>query len=197
MAAVDLTRTTVFFVGDNGTFERATDAPFRSSACQEDPLRRRCERPAHRRGGGGRRAWRRVRSVGQHDRSVRDGDGAGGAERFRARLREPAAVPLRSRAGLAQGMGYAERFKPNGYGPYQVRERALRDSRYKLIRRWSELEGRSAEHEMYDLASDPFERETCSTVSSTPAQELAFTRLRCAILELSGPDSGGDRPRRR
>ena len=65
---------------------------------------------------------------------------------LRKRLGESASAPS------VRPWVYAERFKPNGEGPYRRRERAARDQRYKLIR----FRGEKADR-FYDLAIDPWE----------------------------------------
>lgn len=50
---------------------------------------------------------------------------------------------------------FAERYSPNGFGPYNTRERMVRDSRYKLI--VEEDAGVETFRALYDLAVDPDE----------------------------------------
>jgi arylsulfatase A-like enzyme len=47
----------------------------------------------------------------------------------------------------------AEKFQPNGFGPYQSRQRMAREARYKL-RRW-ETDGAITQEALYDLATAP------------------------------------------
>jgi arylsulfatase A-like enzyme len=63
-------------------------------------------------------------------------------------LAAPDAIPLRTTA-------YAEKFKPNGFGPWHSWVQAARDERYKLIRR--NIGSRHAD-ELFDLETDPFEQ---------------------------------------
>jgi len=80
-------------------------------------------------------------------------------------LRDPSHPPLREWV-------YAEVFAPNGPGPYTEDERMIRDARYKLIVRDGTRE------ELYDLVADP--TETVDLLSGTPdaAQTAARARLR-------------------
>ena len=50
---------------------------------------------------------------------------------------------------------FTERFRPNGFGPYDVREIAVRDERYKLVRRF--VNGVASFERLHDLVADPFE----------------------------------------
>ena len=66
---------------------------------------------------------------------------------------------------------FTERFQPNGPGPYNLIEHAIRDARYKLIRR------SNAPDELYDLLDDP--KETADLLLGTPSAEAGQ-----ALLEL-------------
>lgn len=55
----------------------------------------------------------------------------------------------------ARTWNFAERFVPNGFGPYNFRERMIRDSRYKLI--VEEVAGVETFRGLFDLAVDPDE----------------------------------------
>jgi len=80
-------------------------------------------------------------------------------------LRNPARPPLREWV-------YAEVFAPNGSGPYTEEERMIRDARYKLIVRAGMGE------ELYDLVADP--RETVDLLGGTldAGEDAAYGRLR-------------------
>ncbi len=61
-------------------------------------------------------------------------------------------VPVLSDPGLiTRATVYSETFSPNGSGPWTDHRRAVRDDRYKLIRRLGQSD------EFYDLLADPFE----------------------------------------
>lgn len=64
-------------------------------------------------------------------------------------------MPLLTQAGCAplREVVYAEAFVPNGGGPYEQQARTVRDVRYKLIRRGLD----ASQDELYDLLLDPWE----------------------------------------
>ena len=65
---------------------------------------------------------------------------------------------------------YSEKFSPNGPGPYTTHERAIRNDRYKLIRRLGQSD------ELFDLLLDPFE--TSNLLPNLSASEqVAFDAL--------------------
>lgn len=63
---------------------------------------------------------------------------------------------------------YAEKFKPNGYGPYTQWDQVMRNARYKLLRR------SVGSHEFFDLQEDPLELDNLlqSGLSMTEARHL-------------------------
>jgi arylsulfatase A-like enzyme len=88
-------------------------------------------------------------------------------------LRGPDAPPQRQ-------FVYAERFKPNGPGTLAEKRlwrQALRDARYKLIRR------DCADEELFDLDLDPGERRNLLETGepATPEASAAYDRLRTAL----------------
>jgi arylsulfatase A-like enzyme len=52
---------------------------------------------------------------------------------------------------------FMQRHKPNGFGPWTDRRRAVRDERFKLIRRDISQQSALAAVEFFDLLADPFE----------------------------------------
>lgn len=78
---------------------------------------------------------------------------------------------------------YAENFRPNGTGvsgPWQIRRRAIRDGRYKLIR----VQG--AADEFYDLQEDPFELLDLVELGLSSEQQAAKQALSAALVSISG-----------
>jgi len=71
---------------------------------------------------------------------------------------------------------YAEMFRPNGHGPYEVHRRAVRGPRYKLIR--NEL---SSEERLYDLALDPFEQQDLLLNALSDEERAALLALRAHL----------------
>lgn len=67
---------------------------------------------------------------------------------------------------------YSERFYPNGFGPYELYRRAIRDERYKLVHLVPEQE----EH-LFDLEQDPYEQSDLLEGTLTLAQAGAYERL--------------------
>jgi arylsulfatase B len=79
---------------------------------------------------------------------------------------------------------YAERFRPNGQGPYDFWNQAMRNQRYKLIRRLELPE------ELYDLDQDPFELVNLLTSELTQAEARHYRVLGSAMDDLVGVPSG-------
>jgi len=90
---------------------------------------------------------------------------------------------------------FTETFAPNGKGPYSHVERALRDARWKLVRKVTVLQGpggpiESTTDELYDLPADPFEQHDLLDSAPVPADAAAaYTELKAALEALlaSGP----------
>ena len=75
-------------------------------------------------------------------------------------------VPVLTNPGLTpRDTVYSETFSPNGSGPWTDHRRAVRDSRYKLIRRLGQAD------EFYDLLANPFE--TINLLPGLSANEQA------------------------
>ena len=76
-------------------------------------------------------------------------------------------LPTRS----ARPFVYAEKFDPNGFGPFTRNDRALRDDRYKII--W-----RSGVYsELYDLTLDPWEQSNLLDAPLVGEDAAAYERL--------------------
>jgi len=82
---------------------------------------------------------------------------------------------------------FADKFRPNGFGPYAAYGRALRDQRFKLIH----LEDQSsARWELYDLEADPWEQdELLAGGELTADQQVAYDAL-LTELEATYPSPG-------
>jgi arylsulfatase A-like enzyme len=82
---------------------------------------------------------------------------------------------------LRRPYAYGETFSPNGFGPYDSQQRAIRDGRYKVIWRDGVYE------ELFDLALHPFEDENLLVVGPTPEAQAAFDALALAMERLHDP----------
>ena len=71
---------------------------------------------------------------------------------------------------------YADKFRPNGLGPYVAYSRALRDDRYKVID-VQDADGVSL-LEFYDLQADPWEQSDLLAAGLTPVEQTAYDALR-------------------
>ncbi len=79
-------------------------------------------------------------------------------------LADPQHAPLREWV-------YAERFFPNGFGPYLVHRRAVRGARYKLIHNYFSPVG---EELLFDLVRDPWEQTNLLQGPLDPEQRCAY-----------------------
>lgn len=102
-------------------------------------------------------------------------------------LADPALPSLRRHA-------FTETFAPNGNGPYTHLERAIRDDRYKLVRKLSYIVGPGGEmevtsDELYDLLADPFEHDDLLLPAPPPEIESVHAGLAAAMdaLLATGP----------
>ncbi|QDV09172.1 Arylsulfatase precursor [Planctomycetes bacterium Poly30] len=165
----------VIFVGDNGTARQGTEAPFD---------------PQHAKGTmyeGGVNVPLVIRGPG-----VRPGECgslvsvvdlfATIAEIARVRISTEdsvSLVPYFRDPGLSlRETVYSESFEPNGGTlPFASHERAVRDERYKLIRRTGHSD------EFFDLEADPFEAANLLP-SLTAAQQAAYDQLAARLVAL-------------
>jgi len=72
---------------------------------------------------------------------------------------------------------YTELFSENGFGPFQQVRRAIRDQRYKLIRRSGPLLSLLPKVEFYDLALDPLEKQDLMPFGLDAGEQAAFDAL--------------------
>jgi arylsulfatase A-like enzyme len=83
---------------------------------------------------------------------------------------------LRDPSARTREFAYAERFTPNGMGPWDEHIVAIRDHRYKLIVTNGQPES------MFDLVADPFERVDLFQGGEPNAEQMAaFRRLKHAL----------------
>jgi arylsulfatase A-like enzyme len=174
-----LSRTTVLFLGDNGTSGPAASAPFEGARAKGTiyqgginvPFIVKARATTVPAGGGVSDALVQTTDVfatllGQAGlplpAAVLD------SVSFAAQLADPGRPSARRFA-------YSETFEPNGFGPYLRRERAIRDARHKLIR----FEAKGLEG--YDLAADPLE--ASDLIPSATAAQRA--ELACLAEELA------------
>jgi hypothetical protein len=81
---------------------------------------------------------------------------------------------------------YAENFRPNGFGPYLINNRAVRNDRFKLIEEQNKLHPVRIER-LYDLLADPFEQTDLLDGSLDPEQAAAYAELQALLAGLHGP----------
>ena len=185
LESVDTTRTTVIFIGDNGTTGEATDAPFD---------------PAHAKGTlyeGGVHvplivAGSRVTRPGTECAAlvcatdifptVRDIAGLGDVARdgvsILPYLSDPDLPSLRDYL-------YAEIFRPNGPPPHERFRRAIRGARYKLIDR-PRHPSKAPAQELFDLEEDPLEKNNLLTGELTAEQAAALADFEAELERLCG-----------
>ncbi|MCH7870223.1 MAG: sulfatase-like hydrolase/transferase, partial [Planctomycetes bacterium] len=95
------------------------------------------------------------------------------------------------RTPAARRYAYAERFRPNGAGPYELRQRAIRDGRWKLIRRLVPNSDPPFKDQLFDLDNAPPALDgddRCPCPENLSGEALAaYERLSNALVDLSGP----------
>ena len=182
MEHVDLGDTTVVFVGDNGTAPEATDAPFVPDHAKSTLYEGGVNVPLIAAGAGvdsrGLECTALVNTTDLFattcDLVGKPADPALDSVSLLPYFIDPTRESLRTYV-------YAERFRPNGFGPYSEYGQAVRDRRYKLI--WDRLRGAG---ELYDLELDPFEQNDLLGARLNAAEQVAFTRLREALISIAG-----------
>ena len=182
MAQVDLTNTTVVFVGDNGTPGFATDAPFLPEHGKATLYEGGVNVPLIIAGAGVERPGQECAAlVNTTDLFATTCELVGVSTDVgtdSVSLVPYLVDPLRE---SLRDFAYAELFSPNGFGTHNRYGQAMRDRRYKLI--WDRLAGVG---ELYDLELDPFEQRDLMRGRLTDAEEAAFVRLRGAMVALAG-----------
>ncbi len=159
----------VFFIGDNGTAPGATDYPFLPDHSKNTLYEGGINVPFIVAGPGVRtgecRALVQVTDVFATIAEIaRVSASAEDSVSLVPYFRDPGRQSLRS-------WTYSEWFKPNGFGPYMNWKQAIRNERYKLIRR------KHGSDELYDLEHDRFEQNDLLTAPLTDEQRRAYLSL--------------------
>jgi arylsulfatase A-like enzyme len=152
-----LARTTVIFVGDNGTPKDATTEPTSPNPAKGSMYQGGVHVPLIIAGADvvqpGREVLAPVNTLDLHATVLELlGLGTAALPGDSVSLAPYLADP---RATARRAWIYAERHSPNGYGPFDDRRRAVTDGRYKLIR--NEKEGLPAV-QFFDLETDAYEQ---------------------------------------
>jgi arylsulfatase A-like enzyme len=72
---------------------------------------------------------------------------------------------------------FTELFDQNGFGPYQEVRRAIRNQRYKLIRRSGPSLVLFPKVDFYDLLADPLEKQNLVPLGLTAEEQVVFDTL--------------------
>lgn len=189
LSHVDLSTTTVLFVGDNGTPVEVTRPPFDPAHAKTTVYE------------GGIRVPLIVRGPGVVDRG-RFVDGLVNTTDLFATVAELAGVDLASlnlpkldskslvpylvdpAQDSLRRFAYAERFSPNGVGSPPEWQRVVRNKRYKLIRR-RDASG-TITQEFFDLANDPLETQPLPVPPLDESGRRAWVGLRKRMKMLGG-----------
>lgn len=185
-------RTTVMFVGDNGTYGPATDGPFgkgkAKGTCFEGGINIPLIVDGPHVAVPGSESAALVHTVDIYS-TVAEIAGVDPARVL------PAGHELDSRSLLPylqdpvlpslRNVVYTERFTPNGFGATIYREQAVRNDRYKVIRR--ELSNGPGNPPtitelFFDLEVDPVEERNLLLGTPGPAERQIFIRLRARLL---------------
>lgn len=193
MGPAVLGRTTIIFVGDNGTDSKATTAPFKQFHAKGTVYEGGVNVPLIIAGPDVREPGRECAGlVTTVDLFATVADLAGidlahllpdpvvhDSVSLIPYLNVPETESLRRHV-------YAEIFSPNGQGPYVSYDRAVRDVQYKLVLRSLLIQGPFGpvlveQDELYDLVDDPFEAN--DLLSGPPSPEIldAYANLNAAI----------------
>lgn len=176
-------RTTVVVLSDNGTAQPATDAPFPAAHAKGSLFEGGVNVPLIVAGARVRVPGSECRALvnstdifatvaelaGVDPRPVLEGVTTDSVS-IVPYLDDPARPSIRE-------IVYAEKFRPNGPGPYVNDASTIRDERYKLIRH---EEG----EQFFDLRADPFEQRDLLDGVMSAAQSLRFHRLRARLEDL-------------
>lgn len=165
----------VIFMGDNGTSRQATEPPFERNHAKGTVYEGGVNVPLVIRGPGVRPGeCHALVSVVDLYATI------AGLARIRTAAEDSVSLlPYFRDASLSlRETVYSESFSPNGGTlPFASHERAVRDERYKLIRRTGQAD------EFFDLVADPFEAVDLSS-SLTPVQQAAYDRLVARLVAL-------------
>ena len=172
--------TTVIFIGDNGTPSGASESPFTGPHAKGSLYEGGTNVPLIVTGprvdalDEGKESQALVSSVDLFA-TIAEIAGIGAATEdslsFVPYLEDPTLATSSTRP-----YSYAERFEPNGFGPYTDEQRAVRDDQYKLVWRNGVYE------EFFDLNAFPFETVNLLPVGNLNASQLiAYNALVAAI----------------
>ena len=181
LSPLELARTLVVIVGDNGTPNATTTPPSTLPAkgsLREGGVRAPLIIVGHGIAAPGREVHALVNGIDLHAtllelagvRPAPDSD----ARSLVPYLVDPGAAPRRQHV-------YSELFKPNGFGPYSTHARTARSARYKLVR--NELTGVSL---FFDLRADPDEQDNLLGAGASPltaGQQAAYDALASVLAE--------------
>lgn len=173
-----LAHTTIVFLGDNGTDDVATDAPFLPEHAKGTPYEGGINVPLIVAGPRVARPGSECAALVQTLDLFATIAAIAGVDPLAV---APPGTQLDSLSLLPylQDPGrpslrrwvYSETFAPNGPGPWTQHDRAVRDARHKLIRRLG------APDELYDLQADPFEQQDLLAGPLTRPQAAAYAAL--------------------
>jgi len=190
-------RTTVVFLGDNGTPEQVLTTPAKASQDKGTAYEGGIHVPLIVSGARVAEPGRQVRAL-VHVVDLFDTvlDLAGAPDPVAGRdsislmpyLADPAAPPQRRSI-------FSEKFEPNGFDPPNEFQQAYREERFKLVRRHYTIAGPGGPHgidvdEVYDLLADPQETDDLlQPAPPAPEAAAAYAELKAALAALmaSGP----------
>jgi arylsulfatase A-like enzyme len=179
-------RTTIFFVGDNGSPNEATTPPFEAGKAKGTLYEGGVHVPLIVAGRGvrspGRESTALINSVDlfptvldllgiDEQAAIVDGRPIDGVSMLPYML-DATQASLRTWV-------FAERFTPNGLGPYQAVGRMVRDERWKLIQRAGQVDL------FYDMENLLLERESLLPGTLSPEQFDAYRRLKSVLIALA------------
>lgn len=171
-------RTLVIFAGDNGTAVEATTAPFPPAHAKGTVYEGGLNVPLVVSGPGVAQGAECAGLVTTTDLFATIADVFGAEQAtgldsvsLRPYFSDPGRPSLRATV-------FAETFKPNGFAPWSERSRAVRDARFKLIRRQA---GTGQVDRMFDLAGDPFEQVDLLASPLSPEAAAAHAALLVAL----------------
>jgi arylsulfatase A-like enzyme len=181
-----LDNTLVIFIGDNGTHQEATTPPFDPGHAKGSLFEGGINVPLIISGRGVKKGFRSNGLVQATDIFTTILDIAG--------IEPPhgttgvSLVPYFQKPQLQSLRPWvdAERFLPNGFGPYIQHQRAIRDTRYKLLRDVTNGVAASGQT-FYDLVLDPFETTDLLSSDLSPQQKESYTKLNSVLDSIVPP----------
>jgi arylsulfatase B len=175
-----LANTYVIFVGDNGTDREATTPPFDKTKAKGTVFEGGVNVPLIV-AGPGVSAGECDALVGVTDlfATIMELAGSGATADDSISL-----VPYFGQPGLPtlRATVYSEMFKPNGWGAYSSRQRAVRGERYKLMYSYT-LSNLPTAKRFFDLQADPWETQDLLGSPLTPVQQAAHDELAVELAE--------------